>query len=142
MINFSTSSWSDFVWIGIAAFVVSTGMKALYAAFAPPLLSRLDRIREQPARSHGKPSRMSSVLTFLAEFASLLVLARLIPSLGINSFAGGLAIGLLIWLGLVTIIMVVNYGFRGAQPRLTFIHAGDWLSVFVVQGTMIGALSS
>ncbi len=140
MIELDFGYWAHLLWVGLAAIVASLVLRALYAAFAPLWLSGIGRAREQPARYSGKPSRMSSAVTFLAEFASFLILTRLIPSLGINSFAGGLAVGLLIWLGLVTITVVVNYGFRGARPRLTFIDAGDWLSVLVAQGTIIGAL--
>jgi uncharacterized protein DUF1761 len=140
MIDLDFGYWAHLLWVGLAAIAASLILRALYAAFAPPWLSDIGRAREQPARSNGIPLRMSSVVTFLAEFASFLILTRLFPSLGINSFTSGLAVGLLIWLGLVAITVVVNYGFRGARPRLTFIDAGDWLSVFVAQGTIIGAL--
>ena len=140
MLDLDFGYWAHLLWIGIAAIVASLVLRGLYAAFAPPWLSDIGRTQEQPARPNGKPLRMPSVVTFGAEFISFLILTRLIPSLGINTFAGGLAFGLLIWLSLVAITVVVNYAFRGARPRLTFMDVGDWLSVFVAQGTIIGAL--
>jgi hypothetical protein len=90
----------------------------------------------------GKPSPVPFVLAFVAGVVMATVLSILIARTGEVTFARGVLIALLAWLGFVITSMAVNHRFTNQKPALTAIDGGHWLAVLLLQGAIIGVFGA
>ncbi|GIH75104.1 DUF1761 domain-containing protein [Planobispora longispora] len=80
--------------------------------------------------------------TFAAEAGRCLVLAGVVTGLavqaGIDTWPGGLALGLVLWIGFPAVLWTGAIVHENTPWRLAVIHAGDWLVKLLVLGTIAG----
>lgn len=83
------------------------------------------------------------IKAYIAELVMAFILAGVMGTLaakgGITVWQG-MVTGTLMWLGFILSSLVVNHAFQGARNALTFIDAGHWLGVVLVQGAVLGWL--
>lgn len=113
---------------------------AWYKHFDERWLGAVGKTRDQLVGPGGKMSPLPFAFSFMAELVMATVLAILIGQLGLGTAAGGMAAGILAWLGFVATTMGTSHGYTRASPALTLIDGGHWLAVLVLQGFIIGAL--
>ena len=69
-----------------------------------------------------------------------LVVAGLASQGGIDDLAGGLALGLALWIGFPVVLLVGAVMHEGARPRVATIHAGDWLLKLLAVGVLVSVM--
>lgn len=130
-----TLSFSTFLLTVVAALVAF----ALGAVYYTVLGRQLAAAREAEAPSPAPPPGW----TFAAELGRCLVLAAVVDVLagwtGSNTWAEGLLLGLVLWIGFPLVLWVGAIVHERTPWRLAAIHAGDWLVKLLVLGTIIGA---
>jgi len=77
-------------------------------------------------------------INFSGNLLLAIVLAEFLAALGDVTFASGVTIGLVAWVGFVANVLAVNYAFANRPRLLTLIDGGHWLVVLVVSGAIIG----
>jgi hypothetical protein len=81
--------------------------------------------------------------TYGAEFARTVVIAAVMAGVasvaGIESWLGGMALGLVLWVGFPLMLWLGAILHEGTSPSLAAIHAGDWLFKLGVIGVIVGA---
>lgn len=84
-----------------------------------------------------------SPATFAVEILRCLVLAAAVAILaalaGIDTWAGGVALGLLLWIGFPAVLWTGAIVHERTAWRLAAIHAGDWLVKLLAVGVLVGA---
>ncbi len=92
----------------------------------------------------GGPVLAPYIIAFLAELVMAFMLASVLMTLGggPTSLEAGLITGAMIWLGFIMASLVVNHSFQGAKKALTLIDGGHWLGVLLIQGAVIGWMTS
>jgi Protein of unknown function (DUF1761) len=82
------------------------------------------------------------VISFIALLIMAWVLAGVLGHLGTGevTLKNGVISGAFLWLGFVATTLTVTYAFQGAKRALTFIDAGHWLGVLLLQGAVIGLI--
>ncbi|MEL6968186.1 MAG: DUF1761 domain-containing protein [Pseudomonadota bacterium] len=85
---------------------------------------------------------MIYVVAALSHSVMAVVLSALMVQTGALSLNGGLALGMLCWLGFAVTTMSVNHRFQMKPWSLTFIDAGHYLAVLLAQGALIGWFSA
>ena len=83
--------------------------------------------------------------TYAVEFVRTLVTAGVAAAVAsvaeIDSWVGGLALSLALWVGFPLMLWVGALLHEGTGLRLAAIHAGDWLIKLALIGTIVGAWS-
>lgn len=78
------------------------------------------------------------------EVVRCLVLAGVVTWLagqvGVDTWAAGLLLGLVLWVGFPAVLWVGAIVHEKSPWRLAAIHAGDWLVKLLVLGTVVGLL--
>lgn len=113
---------------------------AWYGLLGPAWLVALGTTKAELTGGRDRPSPLPFVLSFAAELVMASVLAILVAQLGLTGAAGGMAAGILAFVGFVATTVGVNHAYSGADPSLTLIDGGHWLAAMIVQGAVIGAL--
>ena len=94
----------------------------------------------RPAAASGGPP---PAWTYAVEFVRCLVLAVVVGGLAsqgrIDDVAGGLALGLALWIGFPVVLWVGAMVHERTPPRLALIHAGDWLVKLLALGVIVSA---
>jgi hypothetical protein len=65
------------------------------------------------------------------------VVAGVAAYAGITTFAGGLLLGLVLWVGLPAVLFAGAVFHEGLPARRAAIHAGDWLLKLLVVGAVV-----
>lgn len=83
--------------------------------------------------------------TYGVEFVRTLVIAGVAAGVAsvadVDSWVGGLALSLALWVGFPLMLWVGAVLHEGTGLRLAAIHAGDWLIKLVLIGAIVGAWS-
>lgn len=84
------------------------------------------------------------ILAFAANLVMAWMLSGIIGHLGIGeaTIRNGAISGALVWFGFVLTTLAVNYSFARRSLQLLLIDAGHWLVVMVLQGVVIGFMST
>jgi len=97
------------------------------------------------------------VMPMIISFIALLIMAGVLGGLmrdggiadvlgsGANLGGGigrGVVTGALMWLGFVITTLVANHAYQGAKKQLTLIDGGHWLGALVIEGAVLGLLTS
>lgn len=106
------------VWYG----VLGARMAALHPAYAEPSRS--------PAVTAGVELVRNLVL--------VVVVAGLADGLDVDGLAGGLLLGLVLWLGFPVVLLGGSVFHEKVPPALAAIHAGDWLLKLLLIGGLTG----
>lgn len=77
-------------------------------------------------------------ITFVCELVMAFVLALVIGGLGAATLLNGIAIGALLWLGLIMAPMTMNHRYQAYGWDLTVIDGGHWLGAALIMGAIIG----
>lgn len=88
------------------------------------------------------PVREGGPWVYGVEFVRTLVVAAVVGGVvsfaGIGSGIGGIALGLVLWLGFPFVLWVGAVLHEGTRLALAAIHAGDWLFKLVIIGAIVG----
>ena len=81
---------------------------------------------------------------FAVEFGRCLVLAAVVAGLAANgdidTWTGGLLLGLVLWTGFPFVLWVGAVIHENTPIRLAVIHGGDWLLKLLLVGTVVAIL--
>jgi hypothetical protein len=115
---------------------------AYYGVLGKSWTAALGRTQTGMTGPDGKVSPLPFIIAFIAELVMAWVLAGVLGHLGAGQVTAknGAISALFLWLGFVVTTIAVNNGFAGRKLALTFIDAGHWLGVLLVQGLIIGAV--
>ena len=89
-----------------------------------------------------KPAASTMIIGFICQVVMTMAMAGIMWHMASTSIRGGLISAVLVWAGFVATTMIVNHRFQGQKWALTFVDAGHWLGVLLIQGGILGALSS
>ena len=82
--------------------------------------------------------------TYAAELGRCLVLAAVLAGLAaeaqVDAAAGGLLLGLVLWVGFPLVLWIGAVVHERTPPALAAIHAGDWLVKLLVVTALIAAV--
>lgn len=93
-----------------------------------------------PAYATGsRPSAAEVALEVLRTLGVVVAVTILVLRLGIDSAAGGAALGLLLWVGFPLVILSGSVLHENVPWRLAAIHAADWLAKLVIVATIVAA---
>jgi hypothetical protein len=90
-----------------------------------------------------KPPIVPAIILFIALIVMAAVLGWMMSG-GTNGggIKRGAATGALMWLGFVITTLVANHAYQGAKQQLTLIDGGHWLGALMIEGAVLGLLSS
>ncbi|MDF2117835.1 DUF1761 domain-containing protein [Roseiarcaceae bacterium H3SJ34-1] len=91
-----------------------------------------------------KPPIVPMVVSFIALIVMAIVLGGMLSG-GATAGGGikrGIATGALMWLGFVITTLVANHAYQGAKRQLTLIDGGHWLGALMIEGAVLGLLTS
>lgn len=97
-----------------------------------------------PAQVHCEGARSPApfVITLIAQLFMAWMLSGLLLHMAKAGLPGniknGMITGLFIWAGFIATTIVVNHRFQQQSWALTFIDAGQWLGVLLIQGCILG----
>ena len=111
-----------------------------YGALSRPWMAAVGKNEED--LKAGVPLPILLAITFSAQLVMAWVLAGVIGHLGQGqvTLRNGVISALFIWFGFVMTTLIINHGYQGARPALTFIDGGHWLGVLAIQGAVIGLM--
>jgi hypothetical protein len=122
--------------INYLALVVTTIITiAVSAVYYVLLNKRVVAIRARAAKeTTTKKSDVRTTMTpnkliveFVRTFITGLVIAYAVVLLGTSGFAGGLVLGIWLWLGFPAVLLTGSVIHEHFPAKLAVIHAGDWL---------------
>ena len=97
---------------------------------------------EAQLKGPGGPSPVPFVIAFVAQLFMAWMLSGLLLHMAKAGLPGniknGLITALFIWAGFIVTTLVVNHRFQKQSWALTFIDAGHWLGVLLIQGMILG----
>ncbi len=88
-----------------------------------------------------KPSAATMIIGFVCQTVMVLTMAGVMWHTAATTIRAGMITAVFIWVGFVVTTMIVNHRFQGQKWALTFVDAGHWFGVLMIQGGMLGALS-
>lgn len=94
------------------------------------------------SEAEAKPTVSTMIIAFLCQTILALTMAGVMWHMAITDVRAGLITAGFVWIGFVTTTMIVNHRFQGQKWSLTAIDSGHWLGVLLVQGGLLGALST
>lgn len=115
----------------LAAFVASGGY---YAAFGQQLADVNGAFAED---SRMPPSKVA--LELLRSLVTAAVVAGLAARGDINTWTGGLVLGLVLWVGFPLVLWTGAIVHEKTPSRLAAIHGGDWLLKLLLIGAIVAA---
>lgn len=115
----------------VAAFVLSG---AWYAAFG----SQLAATRGAAAADEAMPAWKVGV-ELLRSLVLSAVVAGLASRADVDGLAGGLLLGLVLWLAFPLVLWTGAVIHEGTRWQLAAIHGGDWLAKLLVIGAIVSA---
>lgn len=99
---------------------------------------------DQLAQASEAPSSETRPWELAVEVLRCLVLAVVVAGLAsqgeIDSLAGGLALGLALWIGFPVVLWVGAMVHEKVAGQLAAIHAGDWLLKLLVVGGIVSVM--
>jgi hypothetical protein len=114
----------------VVAFILSG---IWYGAFG----SRLAALHEayaQPSRSRAA----TAVVELVRNLVLALVTAGIADRIGVSGVAGGLLLGLVVWVGFPAVILAGSVFHEKVPLQLAAIHAGDWLLKLLAVTAIVG----
>jgi Protein of unknown function (DUF1761) len=87
----------------------------------------------------GPPSVQVVLVELVRNLVLAAVVAGLVDRIGVEGWAEGVALGLVLWIGFPVVILFGSVYHEKVPPKLAAIHSGDWLLKLVVVSTIIGA---
>jgi hypothetical protein len=124
------------VLVGAIVSLVIGAVWFMPALFGNAWMAAVGKTKEQVDRDFS-PAKI--VWALILGFIISYTLARIIVWTGMNSVGGGIRIGLLTSIGLVSTTIAVNHVFESRPARLTFIYGLHHLVEFVAIGALLGA---
>jgi len=92
-----------------------------------------------------KPPIVPMIISFIALIVMAIVLGWMINGGTTGSGGGirrGITTGALMWLGFVITTLAVSHAYQGAKKQLTLIDGGHWLGALMIEGAVLGMLTS
>lgn len=114
----------------VAAFILSS---AWYSALG----NQLAQLNDAYANSGSFPA-WKVLVELLRSLVVATVLASLAREIGLEDWAGAVALGLVVWIGFPVIILTGSVVHENVPRKLAAIHAGDWLLKLVVLAVIVG----
>jgi hypothetical protein len=122
------------LWRLLVAVVVAFLISGIWYGVLGGRLAALHEAYAQPR------SRAATALVELVRNLALaLVTAGLADRAGVSGVAGGLLLGLVLWVGFPAVILVGSVFHERVAPQLAAIHAGDWLLKLLAVAVIVGA---
>lgn len=115
----------------ISAFIVS----GVYYAILGKELATVS----QTAASGEKPPSWTYGGELVRTLILVVVVAGLAPQIGADTWAGGLLLGLALWIGFPLVLWTGAMLHERAPLKLAAIHAGDWLIKLLLITGIVGA---
>jgi hypothetical protein len=110
------------LWRVLVAVVVAFILSGIwYAVFG----SRLAALHEAYAQPRSRAA--TAAVELVRNLVLALVTAGLVDRVGVSGVAGGLLLGLVLWVGFPAVILSGSVFHERVPPQLAAIHAGDWL---------------
>ncbi len=116
----------------IAAFVLSSTYYSLFGAQLAEVSAA--------AASGEQPPPWKLGVEFLRSLTLSLVVAGLASQGGIDDWAGGLLLGLALWIGFPLVLWTGAMIWENVPPRLAALHGGDWLAKLLVVAVIVSVL--
>ncbi|WP_026380295.1 DUF1761 domain-containing protein [Afifella pfennigii] len=88
---------------------------------------------------HGRLDRSPFLISLSGELFLALMLAGLIGHIGPVTIVNSLASAFFVWSSFTLVPLAINHRYQLLPWSLTFIDAGHWLGVMMLQGLIIGA---
>lgn len=88
-----------------------------------------------------KPRSGPMVVALLSQILMAAILGAMINGMGAATLKDAVAVAVLVWIGFVITTQTVNHRFQDRPWSLTWIDAGHWLGVLVVQAVTIALLT-
>ena len=85
-----------------------------------------------------RPKPVEMVIEILRNIILAFVIAYMVHRFGVTSFAGGLALGLILWVGFPVILLSGSVLHEKVPTKLAAIHAGDWLIKIFLMTIILG----
>jgi surface polysaccharide O-acyltransferase-like enzyme len=125
----------------LVAAILNMAIGALW--YSPSVFGRgwmaLTGLAPEDVQKRMAAARRAYSLTFVASFVMAYALARILWYARVETPGGGVAIGLLAWLGFVATTHATNYLFEGRPFRLYSINTGYHLVSLVIMGALLAA---
>ncbi|GAB3073241.1 DUF1761 domain-containing protein [Intrasporangium mesophilum] len=86
-----------------------------------------------------RPAGAVVPLELLRTLAVVVAVSVLVTRIGIDSAAGGAALGVLLWVGFPLVILSGSVLHEKVPWRLAAIHVADWLAKLVIVATIVAA---
>lgn len=115
----------------IAAFVLSS---TYYAVFGAPLAEVSDA-----AATDERPPPWKLAVELLRSLVLASVVAGLAAQGEIDGWAGGLLLGVALWIGFPLVLWTGALIHESTPWRLAVIHAGEWLAKLIVMAVIVSA---
>lgn len=124
--------WLGVLAAGIAGYVFGA---VYYTVLGTRWMAALETTKEEI-------EKRKSILPFVVAAIGQFVLAATLSILaGAESgMAPTIALGLLLWIGIVMTTMTINHSFQGHKPALTVIDGLHWLGVLVLQSVVLALI--
>lgn len=127
----------------VSAFIFGA---AWYSALSTSWLAAQGRSVADLMAADGKfkPPIVPMIISFIALVVMAVVLGWMMSggTTGGGGIKRGIATGALMWLGFVITTLVVSHAYQGAKKQLTLIDGGHWLGALMIEGAVLGLLTS
>jgi hypothetical protein len=125
----------------IAAVAAWLASAAWYMSLSKVYMAALGKTPEEAAEERKKPG---AFLPFIYALVGNIIIAWMLAGVlghlgpGQVTLRNGVIAAAFCWFGFILTTMVVNFSFSGRDKRLLLIDLGNWLTVLVVIGAVIG----
>lgn len=126
-------SGMNYVAIGLATVAGMISGAVWYGIFAKPWMRAVGF-----TQGDVQPKPSLYVIAAICQLVIAYLLAGMIGHLGSHTLTGGMITAFFCWLGFCLAPMTVNHRFQDKGWDLTAIDGGYWLTVFLIQGAIIG----
>jgi len=110
-----------------------------YTVLGNAWVAALGTTKEALMGPSGKPSPTPFILSFLLQLVMATVFITILRAIDQPGLVNGLKWGFLIWFGFVLSTIATNYTYSKRDPLLTFIDAGHFLGVLLIQGAILSS---
>ena len=131
MLSFSVN-WFAIIVSAVANMIIGA---VWFGVFAKPWLEGIGKTREW-AEKNQRPT--DYVVAVVNSLLMAFFLANVIAWAGVSGFAGGLMMGLFMWLGFNGFSFASNHAFEGRSIKLWAVNSGTYLVGLMVMGIILG----
>lgn len=126
---------------GLYAIAAATVCGFVFGAAWYGILGKVWMQAADLSEAETKPAASKMMIGFVCQTIMTLTMAGVMWHTAATSIRAGLITAAFVWVGFVVTTMIVNHRFQGQKWALTFVDAGHWFGVLLIQGGLLGALS-